>query len=273
MVQVIPLTRKFSAQNGIQTQKRLGYLVQGLTDDNDAVNQVLATVPAFVLASNGYPLPLNQVDPVQLADDIYEVTVTWGEYQNRNDLKPVFTFDTGGETAKITQSIATSGMFAPTGKTAPDFNGAIGVTEHGIEGVDIPVACHKWTEKHYLDDSTVTPAWRIAVTLLSHRTNGSQFRGFDVDQVQFDHVSGSKTGNELWEVTFYFEAGPHIDGIAIGNINGISKKAWEYLWVLYEDKQDPASNYLVKNPIAVYVEQVLYQGDFSTLMIPQGAVI
>jgi hypothetical protein len=273
MVQVIPLLKQFKSQDGLQTSKTLGYGVVGLSDDNDAKNAVLATVPLIVVALNGYPLPINQVDAQQLGDELYEVTVTWGDQQNKNDNKPVVTFDTGGETQKITQSISTSGMYAQADQTAANFNGAIGVTKDGIEGVEIGVGGHKWTEKHYLSDSIVTPAWRIAMTLCSHRTNAAAFRGFDVDQVLFEHVSGSKTGTELWEVTFYFAAGPHLTNQTVGTITGIDKKAWEYLWIYYLDTNDNAANVLVKTPLFAYVEQVYLQGDFTTLAIPQGPII
>jgi hypothetical protein len=272
-LQVIPLLKKFKSQDGLQTSKQLGYLVTGFADDNDAKNAVLATVPLVVVALNGFPLPINQMDAEQLADEIYEVDVTWGDQQNKTNNTPVVTFDTGGETQKITQSISTSGMYAANGATPANFNGAIGVTKDGIEGVSVGVPCHKWTEKHYLSDSIVTPAWRIAMTLLSHRTNNAQFRGFDTDMVQFDHVSGSKSGTELWEVTFYFEAGPHLTNLTVGSITGIDKKAWEYLWIDYLDTHDNAANRLVKTPIGVYVEQVYFQGDFSTLQIPTGPII
>ena len=42
----------------------------------------------------------------------------------------------GGGTQHITQSIATIQKYAPPGKTAPDFKGAIGVTHDSVEGVD-----------------------------------------------------------------------------------------------------------------------------------------
>ena len=48
-------------------------------------------------------------------------------------------------------------------------------------------------------------------------------------------------------------------------IVGVDKKGWEYLWVRYADAED--QNVLVKKPIAVYVERVYEEGDFSLLGI------
>jgi len=80
-------------------------------------------------------------------------------------------------------------------------------------------------------------------------------------------ASGSKRGQEDWEITFRFAASPNVTGLVIGDIRGINKKGWEYLWVRYTDDEDAAAKTLVKRPIAAYVEQVYPYGDFSGLGI------
>ena len=47
----------------------------------------------------------------------------------------------------------------------------------------------------------------------------------------------------------------------------INKKGWEYMWVRYADAEDAAAKAIVKKPVAVYVEKVYEEGDFSTLGI------
>ncbi len=78
-------------------------------------------------------------------------------------------------------------------------------------------------------------------------------------------ASGSLRSQEDWEITFRFAASPNVTGLVIGDIAGIDKKGWEYLWVRYADAED--QNVLVKKPIAVYVERVYEEGDFSLLGI------
>ncbi|MBC7077795.1 MAG: hypothetical protein H5T92_05745 [Synergistales bacterium] len=80
-------------------------------------------------------------------------------------------------------------------------------------------------------------------------------------------ASGSKRGEEDWEITFRFAASPNATGLTVGEITGIAKKGWEYLWVRYADDVDDDAKVLVKRPIAVYVEQVYQYGDFSQLEI------
>ena len=73
--------------------------------------------------------------------------------------------------------------------------------------------------------------------------------------------------DEDWEITFKFAGSPNRTGITVGPITGIAKKGWEYLWVRYADAEDPASNTLVKQPVAAYVEKVYEDGSFSSLGI------
>ena len=51
----------------------------------------------------------------------------------------------------------------------------------------------------------------------------------------------------------------------MGDITGINKKGWEYIWVRYADAED--EKVLVKQPIAVYVEKVYDEGNFAGLGI------
>ena len=70
-----------------------------------------------------------------------------------------------------------------------------------------------------------------------------------------------------WEISFRFAASPNVTGLTIGEMTGIDKKGWEYLWVRYADAEDATAKALVKLPIAAYVEKVYEEGDFSQLGI------
>ncbi len=63
------------------------------------------------------------------------------------------------------------------------------------------------------------------------------------------------------------ERSPNRTGISVGPITGIAKKGWEYLWVRYADVEDTASNTLVKQPVAAYVEKVYEEASFAGLGI------
>jgi hypothetical protein len=83
--------------------------------------------------------------------------------------------------------------------------------------------------------------------------------------VLFLGASGSKRGEEDWEITFRFAASPNVTDLTVGDIENIDKKGWEYLWVRYTDAED--QNVLVQQPVAVYVEKVYELADFGALGI------
>jgi len=126
---------------------------------------------------------------------------------------------------------------------------------------------YNFSETHYIDAGFVTQAYKLTLFALTDRVNNSVFRGFAAGEVLFLGASGSKRGEEDWEITFRFAASPNVEGLTIGNIPNINKKGWEYIWVRYADAEDLAAKTLVKKPIAVYVEKVYHDGDFSGLGI------
>ena len=106
----------------------------------------------------------------------------------------------------------------------------------------------------------------------SHRFARAVLRGGAESSVgKFGFVSpgpaGSKRGDEDWEITFRFAASPNKTGLTVGDITGIDKKGWEYMWVRYADAEDATAKAIVKKPVAVYIEKVYEEGDFSQLGI------
>jgi len=183
----------------------------------------------------------------------------------------VFTFDTGGGTQHITQSLATVSTHAAPGQTAPSFQGAIGVTADSVEGVDIVVPVFQFTETHVLPDSMVTDTYKMVLMAFTGKVNSDTFRSFPAGQVLFLGAAGSKrgapSGDGDWEITFRFAVSVNLSNITIGPITGISKKGWEYLWVRYEDTEDAGAQSIVKRPVAAYVERVYLELPFSALGI------
>ncbi|MCK4601318.1 MAG: hypothetical protein KAU28_02550, partial [Phycisphaerae bacterium] len=64
-----------------------------------------------------------------------------------------------------------------------------------------------------------------------------------------------------------FAASPNKTNLTVGEITGIDKKGWEYMWVRYADAEDAAAKAIVKKPVAVYVEKVYEEGNFAVLGI------
>jgi hypothetical protein len=162
--------------------------------------------------------------------------------------------------------------------SAPDFNGAIGVSNTNgnaeVQGVDITVPIYNFSETHYLTTEQVTPEYKGTLFQLTGKVNNAAFRGLQAGECLFLGASGTLHGTETdtgatgdWEITFRFAASPNKTGITIGNITGIAKKGWEYLWVRYADVEDLDAIAMIKRPVAAYVEKVYDDADFSLLDI------
>ena len=158
---------------------------------------------------------------------------------------------------------------------APNHQGAIGVTADGsIEGCDWYGPKFEWNEKHVLQYTGAADAWQLATNLANFAgcLNSGNFRGFGPGCVLFVGASGgrSTTRPGLFDLTVRFRAQGDATGLVIGDITGIAKKAWEYLWVESKPKKDPASPNLIQMPAAVHIEQMGTLVDFSGLGINMG---
>jgi hypothetical protein len=218
-------------------------------------------------------LPLKEVDIEERVN-----ATTWrvvARYQKPNTEwrgpeipKPKYAFDTGGGTQHITQSLRTLARYGA--RASALLGGAIGYDGKSVQGVDISVPVFNFSETHYFGDSQVTQSYKSALFALTGRFNNGAFRGSAGGEVLFMGASGSRQGvadTDLWEISFKFAALPNRSNITIGDITGIAKRGWDYLWVQYADTADTDTKQLIKRPMAVYIEQVYEEGNFSLLGI------
>ena len=250
----------------------LVYSIRGTADEDAAMTALKATAPDTFRGLVRQPPAVEPVhiDTVNPDRCIWTGTAQYAPYQYEPPPQTgdsSFSFDTASGTQHITQSITTVGSYAAAG-TAPDFRGAIGVTHDNVEGVDITVPVYNFSETHYLPASQVTNAYKGTLFELTGKVNSAAFKGLAAGECLFMGASGSRReGEDDWEITFRFAASPNRTGISVGPITGIAKKGWEYLWVRYADVEDPASNTLVKQPVAAYVEKVYEEASFAGLGI------
>lgn len=179
-----------------------------------------------------------------------------------------FAFDTGGGTQHITQSLGTRNRYGPS--ASAELAGAIGFDGQNVNGVDITVPVYQFSETHYLLPSYVGQGYKLGLMATTGTVNLAPFRGFYAGEVLFLGASGTRKGfadSDLWEISFKFAAQKNQANLAIGSISGIAKFGWDYLWVQYGADVDPTAKVLIKKPIAVYIEKVYPDGDFSLLGI------
>lgn len=240
------------------------WILLGTRDDQLARQFLSAWTPTVYSSLLRESLHLEETAP-----ETWECEVKYGTKKDPEKGDWKWEFDTTGATQKITQSKQNIHNYGLPGKQAPDFKGAIGVTDDSVEGCEIIVPQFKWSETHQLDAAVVTWDYSQVLYRMTGTTNSVAFRGFQANQVLFNGAKGSRSGKnpDLVEMTFSFAAGIHADNLVVGEINAISKKAWEYLWVRYGTVDDYAAKKLVKRPTSVHIERVYDEANFADLLI------
>lgn len=171
-----------------------------------------------------------------------------------------FSFETGGATEHITHSLNTKST-----DNAIDHGGAIGVTDNGVEGVDITVPSYNFTiTKRF---SSITAAYKQHLASLTGSVNSDTFQGFAAGEVLFQGASGSKRGDEDWEIVYNFSAKVNANAPTVGSLSwtDVTKQGWEYFWVQYKESVDTVQKRGKKEPIGAYVEQVYPEQSFANI--------
>jgi len=243
------------------------YLVKGTDNELLAAQAVRQNAPTTHQGLERGEIGLEPIGPTQ-----WEATVQYHPPDEElEEGESSYSFDTGGGTQHITQCKQTVQSYAPPGKTAPDHKGAVGVTRDSVEGCDVVVPVYRFSETHIIADEKVTATYRGRLFNLTGKTNSATWGDFSAGEVLFLGASGSKRGKGDWEIAFNFAASPNKTGLTVGDITGIAKKGWEYLWVEYEESDDQTAKRLVKRPVAVHVETVYDEDDFAKLDPDYGA--
>ncbi len=243
------------------------YVIRDSLTDVDARAQLLTASP-----TTNNALLRSDVQVEELHEGIWLGTVRYAPSASNPPQagESSFAFETRGGTQHITQSLATvSSHKSPDlpGAAAPNFDGAIGVTEDNVEGVDITVPVYTFSETHFFSPSFVGAAYKNTLFGLTGRVNDAPFKGLAAGECLFLGAAGTQRGDSPWEISFAFAGSPNVTGLSVGSIVGIEKKGWEYLWIRYQAAEDATARMLIRKPMAAYVERVYREGSFGSLGI------
>jgi hypothetical protein len=260
---------------GESPSAELVYILTGTSDDVSAKTLATnSTAPTYEgLVRQSIEVQPEWVDTTH-TDGRWIVTVRYGLRTPPVVGQVRIKFNTTGGTQHVTQSRQTIHRYAPTGKTAPDFKGAIGVTHDAVEGVDIAAPVFKFQVSKIFAASGAPSLGSLYA--LTAKVNGGTFTVTDTVTGRSITLAageclfeGSQDGGDredgAVEIQYDFAGNPNRTGIVVGSITGIEKKGWEYLWVRYADSEDAAAKAIVKRPVAAYVEELFESGDFSAL--------
>lgn len=142
-------------------------------------------------------------------------------------------FDTTGGTIHITNAKEEVGRY-PTA-TAPDQLGAIAVDGDEVKGIDIVIPALKINVQFSHPLGVVTLAKAKFLSDITGTVNTDTFLTFAPGEVLFLGARGSDGSTADATIDYQFAMAKNLTGQTIGGISGIAKKAWDAVWIRYQD--------------------------------------
>lgn len=240
------------------------YIIDGTNDEFVANADLNAATALIVFGLIKKSVSIDE----RLGENAWRGTVKWGKFEVQEAGDSTFSFDTGGGTSHVQTSLETvSSTPAPGIPAAPDFENAIGVTDSGVDGIDITTPSYHFEETHFFDVAYVTSAYKLTLFSLTGAWNDAPFKGFAIGECMFLGASGSLRDYTTWEITYKFNSIPNRASFSAGSITVPAKRGHDYMWLRYREVEDAAAGHLARRPIAAYVEKVSPDGDLALIGI------
>lgn len=265
--------QRFNTQDESVT---LTYNVWNTYDDAEVRNLVLSTAPA-VYGLTFLERSTIEIEPAADTDgSVWKAYVEYVPYKEIDNQPPSpaspisFSFNTDGSRERIYQSLETVDKYVDpnlANQNIPDFKGAIGVSESGVEGVEVVVPQLAYSRTYRLPSGFISDAYITNVlNKLTGTTNAQPFLGFQPGNVLFLGARGQGTVGEEMDITFSFQL-ERERTFDVGPIQNVFKKGFDYLWVRYTRKEDANAKTVVERPTHVYIEKVYESANFYLLGI------
>ena len=249
---------QFQTVGGNNARANVRYTVFGAADEA-AVRTLAGTdLPGFY---NG--MPLQSYDIIDHIDDTtWRILANYGPTERQPTVAPGRAFDTTGSTVNIKQALQEVSRY-PVG--APDMKGAIGFDGENVQGVDIIEPSFRYSQTEYRNNSTVDDAYMKNISDLTGTVNNATFRGWAAGEVLFVGATANRRPDTIWEITYNFQARKNQTGLSVGDITGIAKEGWQYLWTRFQKQEDATAGTTKKVPQFVYVDRLYESSDFASL--------
>lgn len=252
------VAERVTSRSGTLSSHRRVYIASGYSDEAAAI--------AAVHASGDCPSTIDDLDRVNdetQADEFYyqewNVTVSWKLFEPSSGLN--YSFQIGGTQIFREYAISTTSY----GTDEPDFGNAINWDGERVNGVSLPQQSgFEFVIPARKPIADVDNAYVTAVADLYLTVNDATFATFPAGEVLFLGVSGSRIGEDDWQLYYRFARSKNLSSITVDGIAVTSKEGWEYLWLYYKPSDD-ANGWQAVEPAGVYVSQVFEDGDFDGL--------
>lgn len=255
-----------------QSSAELSFRVAGTSCDSAAKAEIEAALAQMGILDAYEGLARESIDlepqwvDTETDQGEWVATVRYGSQAAPKTGESEFAFDTGGGTQHITQSLGSRKYPLE----APSNGGVIGARpDGGADGVDIVIPVYQFSETHYKPAGEINDTYRGTLFRLTGTVCSGEFRGLDGGECLFLGAAGARRGRGDWAITYRFAGSPNATDLAVGDITGIRKDGWEYLWVRYENRVVGSGEHKVVTawPKHVYVEQVYRTVSWTDLAI------
>lgn len=229
--------------------------VIGATDYADARATLDGVLPATFTFPSSRVAYLDSIEALELRDDeFWRFAIGY-----RADPRPApndeeYSFDVSAPSERVFQSLATV-AFNPSGKTAPNFGGAIGVADGQPQGKEILAPYSTFSITKNWPRAVITEAYQIGVEALIGGVSSGVFRSRPIGTVRFLGCRGQRSGDKF-PISYEFGFRPNIAGLTIDGITVTAANGWDIIDPYYEQYADVTAKKLTYRPRCVYVHRV-----------------
>lgn len=269
-------TRRSRSITDITKPKHIREYMAWGDDDVDAIEDAVlngvgakpgsAQAPTII---NGLKLTDYEQAPSEDDESVFDITC---QYRDTTQTFPpptlgveVVSFRLNSQTSHETHSLQTINSYAPAGETAPNHHNAVGVTADKLKGVDKLVPVLAYSVKKTILTQDITFGFVTNLVKAAFHYNSVNFRGTVPGETLYMGATSSDITGTMTDITHEFIVSKNITGRSIGDITGINKLGWHYLWAQYEDDDDAIAKAISKRALAAYVEQIYEPADLSNL--------
>ena len=245
----------FPFQDGVESattgedSRNLAFYVTGTDEYDDAK---AAFEAYFALTFDG--LEMQRYRLKQLAQELWHVDANYGQLITQSHS---FRVRTTGATARITHGYSET-RYGPGGNnsTVPQQDAALNVQDGRIEGHEKVIPSMELALTYRFDRTCLTDAYIDRLENLTVTINAGAFGGRAAETLLFLGAELDQPATGKGSVNYNFLSGRHIQGLTLGQVTGISKKAHQFLWPLWETIDDTTANRNRKRIAGVYVNDV-----------------
>jgi len=270
VIELVGSTSKLTANNEAEIDRQ--YAITGVTSSEAAV----IALRDYLLLTVGNPpsigsLVLDQITDAEQGQDVYYATAMWRTFARKSrpaEGESQFNIEIGLEPIRVNSAIG--GVRAYKSDDVEEWVPEK-INDQGngndVEGVDIFEPVYEESETHWFATEDLTPEYRDIISQIVGHVNDEPFKGWQAGEVLMRGISGSRRGATDTELTFRWSVRRNQTDFELGDVTGIEKKGWEYLWPRYSTKRQ-FDNAPSKDIIThVAVATVFPTADFSGLGI------